>query len=182
MRPRKWILLPALALAAALAAPATTLVQMDLEQLTRAAQVVARVRVLSSESRWEGGEIWTFTRLEVGETLKGAAPREVVIRLIGGEAGHLASVVEGVPRFRAGEEAYLFLEPTRAGELTVTSWVQGTFRVLRDAEGREAVTQDTAGILLYDGATGRFRPGGMRQMPIEEFRQRVRAAREGRPQ
>jgi hypothetical protein len=181
MRPWKWILVPALALVAALVAPATTLVQMDLEQLTRAADVVARVRVLSSESRWEGGEIWTFTRVEVGETLKGGAPREIVIRLIGGEVGGLASIVEGVPRFRAGEEAYLFLEPTRPGEMTVTSWVQGTFRVVRDAEGREAVTQDTGGMLMYDGANGRFRPGGVRQMPLEEFRQRVRAARDGRP-
>jgi hypothetical protein len=179
MRPRsRTIAILAVTLAAAMAAPATTLLEMSLDQLTEAAQLVARVRVLSSENRWENGEIWTFTRLEVSDALKGAAPREVVVRLLGGEVGHLASIVEGVPRFRPGEEAYLFLESTRTPEMTVTGWAQGAYRIVRDAEGRETVTQDASGTILFDAETGRFRHGGIRRMPVEEFRQQVAAAAE----
>lgn len=166
------------ALAAAVGG-ATTLVRMDLDELAAAASVVARVRCVDNESREDGGEIWTFTRFEVVETLKGSAPREITVRLLGGRAGHLISRVEGVPRFEPGEEAFLFLEPTRAGDLSVTSWVQGTFRIRRDpAAGREGVTQDTSGVTVFDPATRQFRAGGVRNLPVEQFRQRVREALE----
>lgn len=160
----------------AVAAQATTLVRMDLDELAASASVVARVRCLGSEVRAEGGEIWTFTRFEVLETLKGAPPREITVRLLGGRLGHLVSKVDGVPRFWEGEEAFLFLEPTRAGNLGVTSWAQGTFRIERDSQRREVVTQDIGGLTVFDPATRQFRPGGIRRLPVEEFRQRVRAA------
>jgi hypothetical protein len=82
-----------------------------------------------------------------------------------------------VPRFAPGEETYLFLEPTSAGDLSVTSWVQGTFRVRRDAATqKESVTQDTGAVSVFDPATRQFKPGGARNMPVEEFREHVRAA------
>jgi hypothetical protein len=157
-------------------AEATTLVQMDLDQLTASASIVARVRCLGNEVRAESGEIWTFTRFEVLETLKGTPPNEITVRLLGGRLGDLVSIVDGVPRFREGEQAFLFLEPRRAGDLSVTSWVQGTFRVERDDLKQERVTQDTSGLAMFDPGTRQFRPGGIRRMPVQEFRQRVQAA------
>lgn len=178
---RRLAILPCLLLACA-AAQATTMLRMDLEQLTAAAGAVARVHCIESESRVEGGEIWTFTRFDVLETLKGSLPPQVTVRLIGGRAGSVVSIVDGVPRFRPGEEAFLFLERTRAGDWSVTSWAQGTFRVRRGDDRTERVTQDTSGLSIFDPATRQFRPGGVRNLPVEEFRQRVREAveREGR--
>lgn len=171
-----WIL-PAAVLLLGLTAAATTIVRMSLDELAGAAQVVARGRCVSSEARWDRGNIWTFTTFEVSETLKGGSPRQVTIRLPGGKVGHMTSTVDAVPQFRSGEEVFLFLEPTSAGDLSVTSWVQGTFRVRADAQtGKETVTQDTAGIAVFDPATRRFQPSGVRHMPVEEFRTRVRAA------
>jgi hypothetical protein len=166
----------ALALAAH-PAHATTLRRMTLDELTAAASVVARVRCLGSETRFERGEIWTLTRFEVKELLKGSAPAEIIVRLIGGRVGHLIATVDGVPRFASGEDVILFLEPTPGGELTVTSWVQGTFRVRRDPHtGRESVAQDTSGLAVFDPATRTFRPGGIRNLPLEEFHARVSEA------
>ena len=167
-----------------MAAQATTLVRMNLDQLAASANIVARVRCLDNLVRIEGGEIWTFTRFEVLETMKGSTPREITIRLLGGRAGGFVSAVDGVPRFREGEQAFLFLEFTRAGDLSATSWVQATFRVELDSLSREVVTQDTSGLAVFDPATRQFRPGGIRRLPIEEFRQRVRAAieKQGRSQ
>lgn len=165
------------ALVAATSAEATTLRRMNLDELVAAASGVARVRCAGNETRWEGGHIWTLTTFDVVETLKGngALPMRITVRLIGGKAGHLISTVDGVPRFRVGEEAMLFLEASAAGEFTVTGWVQGTFRLRRDARtGRESVTQDTSGLSLFDPAARQFRAGGVRNIPVEEFRQRVR--------
>lgn len=156
---------------------ATTLARMSLDELVEAAQVVARVSCLQNEARWENGEIWTFTSFEVVETLKGVAPRLVTVRLLGGRVGHVISAVEGVPRFRPGEEAVLFLERTREGDFSVTSWVQGTFRIRMDAQtGEESVTQDSSRFAVFDPATHGFHPSGVRQMPLEVLKQRVAEA------
>ena len=177
---RRWtisVALGAALLTAANASQATTLRQMGLDELTASAAAVARVRCLSVESRWLRGEIFTFSAFEVLEVLKGSAPARITVRLIGGRAGHLISTVDGVPRFRPGEEAVLFLEPTRDGNLGVTGWVQGTFRIRRDPRsGQETVTQDTSGLSIFNLATRQFRPGGIRNLPLPEFRQRVQAA------
>ena len=158
---------------------ATTLARMNLDELVGAAEVVARVRCLENESRWENGEIWTFTSFEVVETLKGVAPRLVTVRLLGGRVGHVISAVEGVPRFQPGEEAVLFLERLREGDFSVTSWVQGTFRIRFDAQtGQESVTQDSSGFGVFDPATRRFRPSGVRKMRLEVLKQRVAEALE----
>jgi hypothetical protein len=177
----------AVALCLALSAAATTIVKMDLDGLTSAAQVVARGRCVASETRLDGGYIWTFTTFEVSETLKGSAARQISVRLLGGKVGHMKATVDGVPQFRPGEEVFLFLEPTREGDLSVTSWVQGTFRVRRDAQtGQESVTQDSAAFAVFDPATRQFKANGVRHMPVEMFRQRVRDAverqRKGRQQ
>jgi len=164
-------------LAAAWPAAATTLVRMSLDELARAAGLVVRARCVSTESRWENGEIWTLATFEVSEALKGVPATRVQVRLLGGQVGHFKSTVDGVPRFQAGEEAYLFLEQAPQGDYFVTSWVQGTFRIRRDARTRqETVTQDTSGLAVFDPTTRQFRPGGVRRLPVEEFRQLVRDA------
>ena len=158
-------------------ADATTLARMDLDELTATATAVARVRCLGNESRWEGREIWTLTSFEVEETFKGAIPRLITVRLVGGKVGHLISTVNGVPRFLPGEEVIVFLERTSAGDFSVTSWIQGTFRIRRDVHtGRERVTQDTAGVAIFDPATRQFQAGGTRDLPFEVFRERLAKA------
>jgi hypothetical protein len=167
----------AVALGAALVCPAkaTSLVRMSLPELAHAARAIVRARCLGSEARWEGGEIWTFTRFEPLETFAGAVPRPFVVRLIGGRVGDIASRVEGVPRFLPGEEAILFLEPTRAGDLSLTAWGEGSFRVHRDPRTARAwVTEDTAAAAVFDPATRRFAPAGVRRMPLARFEQRLR--------
>lgn len=158
-------------------AAATSMVYMDLDRLASAATVIVRARCVGAQGQIEGGEIWTISQFESVESLKGMPPSQITVRLIGGRAGHLVSTVDGVPRFRVGEEVVLFLEPVRTGEWSVTSWVQGTFRIRRDPQTRkENVSQDTSSVSMFDPATRQFRPGGIRNLPWEEFRQRVRDA------
>jgi hypothetical protein len=127
-----WILfLGGLALLA-VAASATTLSRLKLEDLAQESTAVARLRCLSATSQWEHGEIWTETRFEVLQREKGVLPGIVTVRLLGGHVGHLHSHVDEVPAFRTGEEVYLFLW-TREGEpYQVLGWSQGTFRIARN--------------------------------------------------
>ncbi len=177
MRRRCLLSVLLLASAAAGVARATTLARMSIAELTAAAPLIVRVRCVANATRWQEGEIWTITTLDVVEAWKGRAPARITVRLIGGRAGHLMSRVAGVPRFAPGEEIILFLEPKGGDEFSVTSWGQGTFRITRDrAADRETVTQDAAGYSVADPATHRYRSGGIRRMPMEEFRKQVLAA------
>jgi hypothetical protein len=164
-------------LGAAVSIHATTLARLSLDQLAAAADAVARVRCTSVEARWENNEIWTLTSFEIVETMKGALPTRITVRLPGGRVGHLTASVDGTPRFNAGDEAVVFLERSRAGGFSVTAWVEGTFRISRvPRSGLETVTQDSSTFSVFDTATRAFHTEGIRRMPLEQFRERVAAA------
>ena len=156
---------------------ATTLARLSLDQLAAGSDAIARVRCETTAARWENGGISTVTTVRVVETLKGNLPPEITIRLPGGRVGHLTASVDGVPRFRPGDDAFLFLQPARAGGFTVAGWVEGTFRISRDPRTlAETVTQDSGAFAVFDAATRAFRASGVRRMAVEEFRARLAAA------
>lgn len=162
-------------------ASATTLERMSLARMAQTAQAIVRARCTGNFTAWDAGEIWTFTAFAVEDAWKGEAALgsepQLTVRLLGGSVGNLTSTVSGVPRFRAGEEVVLFLEPTVRGDFSVVSWVQGTFRIRREARsGGEIVTQDTAAFDTYDPATRQFEAAGIRNLPVAALRERVQAA------
>jgi hypothetical protein len=159
---------------------ATTLERMSIAKMTQHAQLVVRARCLGNSVAWDDGEIWTFTSFEVEDSWKGApsgAAQQVMVRLLGGSVGNLTSTVSGVPRFHPGEEAILFLERTTRGDFSIVSWVQGTFRIRREARsGAETVAQDTAAFDTYDPATRQFDAEGIRNLSVAALRMRVQSA------
>ena len=159
------------------AARATAIERMSLEKMSRTAKVIVRARCVGNSTSQDGGEIWTFTNFAVEQVWRGTAPAQITVRLLGGRMGNLTSSISGVPRFRAGEEVLLFLEPTARGDFSVVSWEQGTFRIRRDpATGRESATQDTASFATFDPVTRRFEAGGIRRTSVDALHTRVDAA------
>src|SRR5260370_20028385 len=152
-----WILfLTGLALLA-VAANATTLSRLRFEELANQATAVARLRCIGAESRWENGEIWTETRFEIVEVNKGLLPGVVSVRMLGGRIGSLHSRIDGVPAFRPGEEAYVFLCGHEGEPFRVLGWSQGTFRIARDPRtGLERVPQDSTASPVFDPPTRGF--------------------------
>jgi hypothetical protein len=165
-----------MALCATTAAQATTLARLSLDQLTAAADAVARVHCVSAESKWENGEIWTMTTFDVVERMKGALTPQVTVRLPGGRVGHLTAAVDGAPRFAPGEQTIVFLQRVGNTEYSVAGWVQGTFRIAQDHAGNEIVTQDSSAFAVFDPGSRAFRTEGIRRMPMEEFRRQLALA------
>jgi hypothetical protein len=163
----------------AIAANATTLSRLRFEELARQATAVARVRCIGVEIHWQGGEIWTETQFEVVELSKGLLPGVISVRMLGGQIGNLHSRVEGVPTFRGGEEAYVFLWGHEGEPFRVLGWSQGTFRISRDPRtGVERVTQDSTAAPIFDPRTRQFRHGGIRNLPVAIFQLKLRKALE----
>jgi hypothetical protein len=176
-----WILFIAALALLAVAASATTLSRLKLEDLAQESTAVARMRCLGATSQWEQGEIWTETRFEVLQREKGALPAVVTVRLLGGNVGHLHSHVDEVPAFRAGEEVYLFLWARDGDPYQVLGWSQGTFRIARNPQsGLEMVTQDSASSAIFDPRAQTFRRGGIRNLPVAVFRAQLHQALRGK--
>jgi hypothetical protein len=173
-----WILFFGGIALAAVVANATTLARLGFDELARQATAVARVRCLGSESKWDGGEIWTETKFEVVEREKGLLGNTVTVRMLGGRAANLYSHVEGVPVFRAGEEVYLFFWGKEGEPYRVLGWTQGTFRITRDRRtGVEKVTQESSYSSL-DPQTRQFHGDGIRGLPVSVFHEKLRTALE----
>jgi hypothetical protein len=166
-----------LAACAGMPLPATTLARLDLSQLARAADAVARVRCTDAASYLERGSVWTRTHFTVIEALKGAPPSQITVRLPGGRSGHIVVSIEAVPRFRPGEEGVLFLEKLATGDYSVTAWALGAFRIRRNERtGEETVTQDSSAMAVFDPSSRRFVTDGIRDLPLGEFRRRLAVA------
>jgi hypothetical protein len=156
---------------------ASTIESMSLARLAQTAPLIVRAKCAGNVARWDAGEIWTFTALEVEDSWKGAASARLSIRMLGGSVGNITSTVSGVPRFRTGEDVIVFLEPTKLGDFSIESWAQGTFRIHRDARtGRDLVTQDTASVATFDPRMRAFDATGMRGVTVDSFRAQVEAA------
>jgi hypothetical protein len=154
----------------------TTLVRMSLDQMGQAADTIVRGRCISVSSRWDAGAIWTFAEVDVVEALKGSPSAQIEVRLPGGRVGHLSTKVEDAPRLQPDEEKILFLEKTRAGDYSVTAWVEGAFRIRKNTSGEETVTQDSSEVVVFDAGTRQFQAQGIRNLPMSEFRQRLAVA------
>ena len=94
----------------------------------------------------------------------------------GGSAASGPSL-DGVPRFRPGEEVYLFLWARDGEPYRVLGWSLGTFRIVRNPDsGLETVTQDSTATPVFDPRTHAFHRPGIRNLPVAVFRERIHKA------
>lgn len=133
------------------AAHATTVLKVDVKDMTAIAEWVVRARVVAVDNvvaTEDGRGPFTDVRVAVDEVYHGPTvasgdkpPRELVMRLMGGKMdGGLAMKVPGMPRFTVGDEAVLFLERTGQGFIPC-GLEQGVWRVLKGPFGYEVVQQ-----------------------------------------
>ncbi len=153
-----------LALIAA-AAPATTLPDRTTADLLLEAERVCCLSCATVEPRRDPrtGIVFTHVRLDLLENLKGPAPSSTVeLRLVGGEADGVRTVVPGMPVFRAGEEAILLLGPPNAlGHPVLLDAGRGVVRLRKERDGTR---------LLAGRVTGVESLAGKRRVSLADFR------------
>jgi hypothetical protein len=114
----------------------------------------AAVVTTPAESRavWEGGRIYTYTRLSVDRAVAGelATGSSVWVRTMGGVVGKIGQIVDGEPVFVPGQSSLLFLHPGPVGAYEVTARGQGQFPVVVDDPKLPArvVRSNSAGAIL----------------------------------
>jgi hypothetical protein len=161
-----------------LAAEATTVVKLSLEEMTRRSKRIVVGRCISTESRWNGKNtlILTFSKFSVSEDLKGESGGSITVMTVGGTVNGVTQTVSGTPQFAADEEVVLFLEGTKSSQWQPVGLSQGRFRILRESgTGQQEVVHDLSGLELYDTSTrAAAGPQKPHRMPLEIFLARVR--------
>ena len=151
-----------LVLLAATPAFATTVLKVEVPEMTRTSEWVVRAHVMSVtpvDLRSEGKTFHTDVEFLIEDVFKGEdVPSRYVMRQIGGHgADGMRMWIPGMPVFQRGEEVVLFLEKTSAGHIPC-GLGQGVWRVRRDAKDRPWVAQSTDGVHLMERApTGKLR-------------------------
>lgn len=124
-------------LAAALAA---TAVPQSIEQLTDRSTDVVEARVLSQHAAREEGPAGIYTRsaLQVLQTLKGVARKELTVRQAGGTVGNAQVELPGDAALHPGERVLVFLHcPSGQDHCTVVGLAQGVFHLQGDQAARD---------------------------------------------
>jgi hypothetical protein len=136
MRPAlRWTVGAGALLAVALAADARASVSLAVtwEGLLHESSAVAVVTALESRGVWEGGRIYTYTRVHVDRAVEGdlGAGQETWVRTMGGVVGDIGQRVEGEATFDIGTPSLVFARPGPAGVYVVTARGQGQFPLLK---------------------------------------------------
>jgi hypothetical protein len=124
---------------------ATTVLKVEVADMTRMSEWVVRARVLAVDNVHLKGPdegIFTDVTLQIDEVYRGLnAPKTVKMRLMGGLGDNgIAMRVPGMPNFKVGEEAVLFLEKTAFGYVPA-GLEQGVWRIYRGPLGYQVVQQ-----------------------------------------
>jgi len=109
-------------LTAAAPSHATTVLKVDIPEMTTLSEWIIQVRVTNVafvDLREEGKGLFTDISLDVVDVFKGRdVPKRYVMRLVGGRGKDgMALMVPGMPVFSVGQRAVLFLEKTNIGHV-----------------------------------------------------------------
>lgn len=160
-----------LALCAVSAAPAATLIQLSMDQMTRQATAIVRAKVTGSTTSQTGSTIYTHYALQVTDTLKGTAPSEVA--LPGGVANGYRQSFPGVPQLQTGAEYVLFLwQSPSTGIIHILGLNQGLFNVSAQSDGSVLVARGRIGETMLD-TSGNVVQDHAIQMTLSALKQQV---------
>ena len=117
-------------------AAATTLLPMNLDDLTAESPAIAYGKIVASRTEWNNAHtlIYTVYTVQVVEYLKGDLGPSFELQEPGGELDGLSMSVAGVPQFTVGQEALLFLWTDPQGLHQVTGFEQGNLTVQSDPQ------------------------------------------------
>lgn len=171
----------------ALAAPAraTVVLEVGLDEMSRASDVIFHGTVTRTDVvalRGDATRLVTDVTFSLTEVLKGRAlapDPKFTLRLFGGARGGLELRIPGMPRFVVGDEVVMFLERTEGG-FAITGLSQGRFGVRPDPEtGEKVVDRSLGGVgVARFGAGGQFKmmeaPEKVERYPLSSLLDEVR--------
>ena len=174
---RFWLVWALVSALGCLSGDAAVLIHLTFEEMTEQSSAIVLGRCVAVRSEWNAdrSNIVTHNVFEVSQYYKGSLGPRITITELGGQVGEWVALYSGVPHFRVGEEAVLFVWTGPQGQHQVIGLTQGKFRVGRDGATGEAVLQQTlsAEPMVEPERHLHTAPAGQMAMPLAAFRNRV---------
>lgn len=110
-------------------------IKKSIEELTYEADPILIGKVKDMESRWnkERTLIHTYVTVSVAKYIKRileiGEPKEITVKVPGGQVGDIALKVSDTPEFMKGEEVFLFLRIEKLSIFKVTGLFQGKYTI-----------------------------------------------------
>lgn len=120
---------------------ATSARPVSLRELLQRSRHALLATPTDTQTRWETAygsrRIVTYTRVLVAQALDGrsANEREIMIRTLGGQVGHIGQVVHGEARLEMDKSSALFIDLDDEQVWRVTAMAQGHYPLRLDADG-----------------------------------------------
>lgn len=165
---RKLLIAAAVLLVGASLAGATTLLKMDFSDLARDANYIVVGTVTDVHGEWDDSLTFIHSRvtLDVERSLRGHAPDTLEIVTPGGVIGSFGQVAEGVATFEPGERVLVFLTTWEDGTAKVLGYAQGKSRVVKDFEGRQRLQGGVANGRTVDAVSQELHHGPNHNIPL----------------
>lgn len=147
MKPLRFLLTFACALAIASSALATTVIPPTFDDLVSRAELIFQGTVTSVRSDWVGkGEqrhIASYITFNVQDAIKGDPGGTYTIEMVGGTVGDQTMKVTDAPDFKVGDRDILFIEHNGQQFIPLVGIMHGRFRLQREQQtGRDIVATD----------------------------------------
>ena len=171
------VLAAASALLACAIAPAATLQQLSVDQMTQAATAIVRARVTGATASFTGSTIYTHYQLQITESWKGFTPLEVAVP--GGVATNSAGKAfrqnfPGMPQLNVGTEYLMFLWTSKTTGIThLVGLSQGLFNLSPQADGSTLATRPLIGEMILNSAGQKVADQAV-QMSVSSLKAQVR--------
>ncbi len=165
-------------LSLALPMQAAVLIHLTFDEMTDQSSAIFLGRCVDVRSAWSNGDIVTHNVFEVTDYYKGNLGSRVTLTELGGQVGNTVAAYSGIPRFRVGEEAVLFVWTGPGGSHQALGLPQGKFRIKRDAKsGDISLTQTSAGEPMVEPPQHSHRESvESLSFPLAAFRGRIALA------
>jgi len=117
-------------------ARASVSVAISFDALVRASTAVVVGTAVEQRSVWEGGRIYSYSRVHVDSPVAGElhGDDEVWVRTMGGIVGDVGQIVDGEAVLTVGRPSLLFLHRASDGVHVVTARAQGQFGLYTDEQ------------------------------------------------
>jgi len=98
----------------------TTVVRLDLSDMTAKADYIGKGVVETKYSQWEDDKIYTYTVMNVNKNYKGNKDK-VVIKTLGGVVDDIGMKVPGQAKFNENDEVLMFLEKKKDDIISISN-------------------------------------------------------------
>jgi hypothetical protein len=144
---------------------------MDLPTLVKQADSIIQGTVDHIEVKWEAGNAYTYTYVNVADPMKGERARTVTVKQLGGKVGNLTQFVSGMPKFEKGEEVILFLKKNQASNTSMVLGLnQGKYEITKDY-----AVSNVSGVELFNPKTGKIETAAfVERAPVETLKAKIR--------